>query len=195
MKTRNQIILAIALVLVAVGAVAVYGMGGEAQEGGHRPHGRSRPFDHGCRGGRGTACQLERGGQQTDRCDLCHRDQRVPSPDGAHRRLRHLRRDPPRHRESEDRRLGGEALRGLHRSSGTCRPTSAGGVQPWPGDGPGGVAPGQETSFGKPRRAAGSGPGKTPRPSWPQPDAVWPTGTSRRRRYGRSRSEGRCPRP
>jgi RND family efflux transporter MFP subunit len=37
MKTRNQIILAIALVLVAVGVVAIYGMGGEAQEGATDP--------------------------------------------------------------------------------------------------------------------------------------------------------------
>jgi Cu(I)/Ag(I) efflux system membrane fusion protein len=33
MNTRNQILLASALVLVAVGAVAIYGMGGKAQEG------------------------------------------------------------------------------------------------------------------------------------------------------------------
>ena len=37
MKTRNQIILAIALVLVAVGVVGIYGMGGEAQEGATGP--------------------------------------------------------------------------------------------------------------------------------------------------------------
>jgi Cu(I)/Ag(I) efflux system membrane fusion protein len=33
MNTRNQILLASALVLVAIGAVAIYGMGGKAQEG------------------------------------------------------------------------------------------------------------------------------------------------------------------
>ncbi|MCJ7628076.1 MAG: efflux RND transporter periplasmic adaptor subunit [Longimicrobiales bacterium] len=37
MKTRNQIILAIALVLVAAGTVAVYGLGGEAQEDAQAP--------------------------------------------------------------------------------------------------------------------------------------------------------------
>jgi RND family efflux transporter MFP subunit len=37
MKTRNQIFLASAFVLVAVGAVAVYGLGGETQEGASAP--------------------------------------------------------------------------------------------------------------------------------------------------------------
>jgi len=37
MKTRNQIILATIMVLLAVGAVAIFGMGGAAQEGGDDP--------------------------------------------------------------------------------------------------------------------------------------------------------------
>ena len=47
MKTRNQIIVAGALVLVAVGVVAVNGMDGGAQDGAHGSHGRARPLCHG----------------------------------------------------------------------------------------------------------------------------------------------------